>query len=80
MPLSMNTEAEMIELVRRVPEEHLRFAVVDYLRNNCIPADLLFFMGCLESDLFHHGNDRATKIKNEVGSLVNKMHEEINTV
>ena len=80
MPLSMNTEAEMIELVRRSPEEHLRFAVVDYLRNNCIPADLVFFMGCVEADLLFHGNDDATKIMNEVSSLIVKMRQEVNTV
>ena len=80
MPLSMNTEAEMIELVRRVPEEHLRFVVVEYLRNNCTPADLLFFMGCLEADLFHHGKTDATKIFHEIRSLIDEMRDEINTV
>ena len=80
MPLSTHTP-HMNWLVLRAPDVSLKYAVMEYLSENCLPADVLFFLNTLDRIVQTDGrSESTTKFRADLGEFVENLRDEINTV
>mgnify|MGYP003108366827 FL=1 len=77
MPLSID---HINWLVLRAPDVSLKFAVMEYLRENCIPADVLFFLNILDRIVQEDKRIDTTKFCADLGEFVENLRDKIDTV